>query len=272
MVFGTNLFYYTVTEFAMSHLYSFTAITWFSYFTKQYFIKESNKYILFNAFLLGLITLIRPVNLLIVFAIPFLAGNIYALLNGIKQLFKKPVVLMIASLFFICIISIQLIIYKISTGSFLVYSYKNEGFNFLQPQVLNFLISYRKGMFVYTPLLFFSLAGLVSISRTSRFQLFSLSAFLILLVYIFSSWHMWFYGGSFSQRVMIDFYAFFSILLGLSIQQLSKFPIRKLYLGFIVLLVIFCQVQTYQYRRMQIHWSDMDKAKYWNVFLRIDKL
>ena len=31
MVFGTNLFYYVVTEFGMSHFYSFTAITWLCY-------------------------------------------------------------------------------------------------------------------------------------------------------------------------------------------------------------------------------------------------
>jgi hypothetical protein len=40
----------------------------------------------------------------------------------------------------------------------------------------------------------------------------------------------------------------------------------------VVLLVIVCQIQTYQYRYNQIHWSEMNKEKYWEVFLRIDKL
>ena len=138
--------------------------------------------------------------------------------------------------------------------------------------MFNFLFSYRKGMFIYTPLLLISLVGLFRLYRASRFQFYSLAAFFIVLVYVFSSWHMWFYGGSFSQRVMIEYYALFSILLALSIHQFSKKIIGNLYIGLIVLLIIFCQIQTYQYRRMQIHWSDMDKTKYWNVFLRIDKL
>ena len=41
--------------------------------------------------------------------------------------------------------------------------------------------------------------------------------------------------------------------------------------GLIVLLALLCQVQTYQYRHWQIHWSDMDKERYWENFLRIDK-
>jgi hypothetical protein len=83
---------------------------------------------------------------------------------------------------------------------------------------------------------------------------------------------MWFYGGSFSQRVMIEYYAFFSILLAKTLQETRKKPVKKLFVSMILLLVIVCQIQTYQYRRMQIHWSDMNKEKYWEVFLRIDKL
>jgi hypothetical protein len=83
---------------------------------------------------------------------------------------------------------------------------------------------------------------------------------------------MWFYGGSFSQRVMIEFYAFFAIMLAASIQGIKNGRLRSIFISLMLFLVIICQVQTYQYRRMQIHWSDMNKEKYWEVFLRIDKL
>jgi len=83
---------------------------------------------------------------------------------------------------------------------------------------------------------------------------------------------MWFYGGSFSQRVMIEFYPFFAILLATAIQEIKKKYATKVFLSLIFLVMLVCQVQTYQYRRMQIHWSDMNKEKYWNVFMRIDKL
>ncbi len=272
IVFGTNLFYYVITEFGMSHLYSFTTITWFSVTVRKYFSGYENKFLIYSALLLGIITLIRPVNLLIVLAIPFLAGSFDQLQSGFKSFINKKWPVFLSILGFLFVVSIQLIIYKISTGSFFIYSYKEEGFNFLNPEITNFLFSYRKGMFVYTPLLFLSLAGFIYIFRSSRFQFFTLLGFLSILVYVFSSWFMWFYGGSFSQRVMIEFYSFFAILLATAIQEIVNSNFKKVFLGLIVLVIIVCQIQTYQYRRMQIHWSDMNKEKYWEVFMRIDKL
>lgn len=272
IVLGTNLFYYVVTEFAMSHIYSFTAITWFCALVRKYFFEHKNKYLIYSSLLLGIITLIRPVNLLIILSIPFLAENPEQLFLGVRSLFAKKWILFLSVLSFILLVSIQLIIYKISTGTYIVYSYQAEGFNFLNPQIWNFLFSYRKGMFVYTPLLFVSLTGFIFIFRENRFQFYTLLGFLILLIYVLSSWHMWFYGGSFSQRVMIDYYALFAILIATSIQKIRTGIAKKTFLSLIFLVVILCQIQTYQYRRMQIHWSDMNKEKYWEVFLRIDKL
>ncbi|MFZ4547067.1 MAG: hypothetical protein ACOYN4_06520, partial [Bacteroidales bacterium] len=161
IVFGTNLFYYVVTEFAMSHVYSLAAIVWFSFAVREYFLSFKSKYLLYCAFLLGIIALIRPVNLLVVLAIPFLAGNPSQLLLGLQSLFKKPWMMLASILSFFLIVSIQFLIYKQSTGNYLVYSYQDEGFNFLNPQISNFLFSYRKGMFVYTPMLFLSISGFV---------------------------------------------------------------------------------------------------------------
>ncbi len=272
IVFGTNLFYYVVTEFSMSHVYSFTAITWLSLMIRKYFTGHENKYLVYIALLFGIIVLIRPVNLLILFAVPFLAGNPDRLLSGFKNIFTKKWILLLSLFSFVILVSVQLLIYKISTGRFIVYSYKEEGFNFLNPQIWNFLFSYRKGMFIYTPLLLLSLGGLIYLFRKSRFQFYSLLGFLLILVYVFSSWHMWFYGGSFSQRVMIDFYAFFTLMLAIAVQEIKNSKLKTLFISSIVLLVLVCQIQTYQYRRMQIHWSDMNKEKYWEVFMRIDQL
>ncbi len=272
IVFGTNLFYYVITEFGMSHLYSFTAITWFSVTIREYLSGHKSRFLIYSALLLGLITLIRPVNLLIVLVIPFLAGSFDQLQSEFKSLINKKVAILLSIFSFLLLVSIQLLIYKISTGRFIVDSYQQFGFNFLDPQIVNFLFSYRKGMFVYTPLLFLSLAGFIYIFRSSRFQFFTLLGFLSILVYVFSSWFMWFYGGSFSQRVMIEFYSFFAILLATAIQEIVNSNFKKIFLGLIVLVILVCQVQTYQYRRMQIHWSDMNKEKYWEVFMRIDKL
>ena len=71
---------------------------------------------------------------------------------------------------------------------------------------------------------------------------------------------------------MIEFFPFFAVLLAIFLQQAQRRFTKKLYIALIVLLVVVCQVQTYQYRYMQIHWSDMNKERYWQVFMRIDKI
>ena len=271
VVFGTNLFYYVVTEFAMSHVYSLAAIVWFCYSVRKYVEGFQGKYLIYSALLLGIIGLIRPINLLAVLAIPFLAGNPKLLFEGFKSLLKKPWAILASVFCFFFLVSIQLLIYKQSTGNYLVYSYQDEGFNFLNPQISNFLFSYRKGMFIYTPMLFISLLGFVFLFWESRFKFYSLIGFLFVLVYVFSSWHMWFYGGSFSQRPMIEFYAFFAILLGIALQNLGNPNLKKIFIGIIALLIIVSQIQTYQYRRAHIHWSDMTKEKYWDAFMRVDR-
>lgn len=42
--------------------------------------------------------------------------------------------------------------------------------------------------------------------------------------------------------------------------------------GTIILLILICQIQTYQYRHFYIHGEKMDKEHYWRVFLRVDLL
>jgi len=113
---------------------------------------------------------------------------------------------------------------------------------------------------------------LVKIWKENRYKFFSLLGFLALLIYIFSSWWMWFYGGSFGCRVMIEFYSFFAILFIDALQFFEKIILRKIFISFVFIMIIICQIQTYQYRYNHIHWSEMNKERYWKVFMRVDLL
>ena len=170
------------------------------------------------------------------------------------------------------IIFIQPLIYKIQTGEFFIYTYEGEGFNFFKPAIFEILFSYKKGLFLYTPLLLISLFGLRSMYSRGKFEFYSLILFLGFLTYVLSSWWSWWYGGSFSSRVYMDYLSLFAILLGLAIQSISVNLVRKAYIGLVMALVIVCQIQTFQYRYYYIHWSEMTKEKYWDVFLRVDLL
>jgi hypothetical protein len=219
-----------------------------------------------------MILLIRPVNGLILLALPFLAGSFENLKNEILSIVKQPIPLIISGLLCFSICFIQLLIYKFSTGSFFVYAYGEEGFNFLSPHFLDILFSYKKGLFLYTPMYLLSFVGLIFLFKQNRFAFYSWSTFFILLTYVFSSWWMWYYGGSFSSRVYVEFLPMFGIMLAIALHNMRS-TLQKIVLNTsIVLLIVICQIQTFQYRYYDIHWSDMTKEKYWKVFLRVDRL
>lgn len=264
--FGTHLFVYTIVEAGMSHLYSFFLFVAFLYFAKKYMTLGALKTLLPLSVTLGLIVLCRPINGLLLLFIPFLADSTIQLKQRFIQSissFKRVIIIVLP---FFAIVSLQLVYYKLATGNFFVDSYGEEGFNFLNPEWFNFLFSYKKGLFLYTPILLISACSIPFIRMLSLFQKVSWFSAMAITVYIFSSWWMWFYGGSFSARVMVEYIPVFMLPFGMFLNQLN---IKKwrLTLALIVVLVAVCQVQSYQYRYYEIHYSDMNQERYWDVFL-----
>jgi hypothetical protein len=268
-IFGTNIYYYIVIEPGVSHIYSFAFVALFALSAMRFFSKPSKKYFLLGMFAIGMVVLIRPVNMLVLLSVPFLAGSLNNLNSGFRFIIKHFLILLSGISVALLVVSIQLVIYKIQTGSFIVYSYGEEGFDFLHPNILNFILSYRKGLFVYTPVFFLSLLGLYTLYKQSAFSFFSLVMFLFIAVYVLSSWWMWYYGGSFGSRAFIDYYVYLLIPLALWL-QFGKW--RKFFIPLTFVFILVCMIQTIQYQYGYIHWSEMTKELYWDNFLRIDKV
>jgi len=269
-VLATSVTHYSNNEAAFSHVYSMFAISAFFYFAKSYFVTKNINQFIWACVCLALIALIRNVNIIIVFFIPFLAGSLINLKEGFNTIFKYPAKLLIAILMMVAIISIQCIFWYLQVGKFIVYSYTDEGFNFSSPAFIDILFSYRKGLFVYTPILFISLFGLVRFAFSKQYYLLFTWLFSFLVVnYVLSSWWCWYYGCSFGLRAYIEFYPMFFLLFALLINKLSlwfKVPIVLISLATIPVNII----QTYQYKEFILHWVDMDRKGYWEVFLKQD--
>jgi hypothetical protein len=259
MVFATNLFYYTIYEPSMSHVYSFAAISLWIDSVMRFKSSRALKHLLRMGLSLGLITLIRPTNLVMVFSLPFLLGGFQPFKDFLFTL-RNFNFLSVFGLSFMAVVSIQILIFLIQTGRPLVYSYGDEGFRFLHPEIFNLLFSFRKGLFVYTPLTFLSLAGFFFMPRERSLYLF---LFLFLVIYLLSSWWMWFYGGSYGMRAAIDYYPFFVILLALAIQKLPKFMIPLS-----MCCLLYSAVQTYQYTHWILPYDGMNKEKFMTIFMK----
>jgi hypothetical protein len=268
IAFGTNAFYYTIGEPSMSHIYSFAFFCMFLWAARKYFLQQKTKHLLLCAAAFGMIVLIRPVNGIVILSLPFIAGSIQNLQISFRALTRNIFALAGAALIVIAIVSIQFIIYKLQTGKFIVYSYGGEGFNWSDPQIINFLISYKKGVFVYVPLWFLALPGFVWLFRTNRFAATSLFIFLALVVYSLSSWWNWWYGGSYGSRVFVEYLPFLALLLLFTFQLMKRKALKVIYVLMVMLLVYHGQAQTLSYRRGLMHWEDMTKEKYWNVFMK----
>ena len=267
MYFGTNWFYWVNLEPAVSHVYSVALIPMFVYYFLKFIDHSKFQNLVIASLLLGLIVLIRPLNVMCLFILPIFYKDGAEILANIKRILTTPKYLLSSVLLSLAVFSIQFIIYKIQVGSFFIYSYEDEGFNFLNPEIINFLFSYKKGLFVYTPVFLIGVFGLFYWYKQSKWSASSAVLFLMLAVYLLSSWHMWWYGGGFGTRVMIDFYLIWCIAIGFLLQNISGLT-RKIVVSVFTLLVLFTQFQTCQYRYYLIHWDGPTASEYWDVFLK----
>lgn len=260
--FGTNIAVYCLDDPSMSHIYSFAAVSLFMVLSDKFFSQNSMKTLLLAATIFGLIVLIRPINGLVIFSLPFLAGTSERLTRGFDFIKNKPISLLFSALLFFAVVGIQLILYKIQTGHFIVYSYKDEGFDFLDPNIFNILLSYKKGLFVYTPLAAIALIGTFFMTR---FRGLAMAGFLVFLTYMLSCWYPWWYGGSFSSRVYIEYFPYIFFAFAVLISKMKKKIVLVPFLALTLFFTLHNQQQVLLYRWGMIHWDSMTKEKYWET-------
>ncbi len=268
VVFGTNLFNYSAAEPGMSHVYSFFLFNGFLYFMLQWFEKPSWKSSFLFAIFAGLITLIRPVNILILI-LPVLYQNGKTFSEHISWLWSQRMKILFMAFIAFLVLLPQLIYWKYSTGSWVYYSYPGERFYFNNPHVIDGLFSYRKGWFVYTPIMLFFVGGFYFLRKKIPELFLPLLVFLILDVYVIFSWWSWWYGGSFGARPMIESYGLLALPFSALVEKVMKQKIRikipaVVLLTFLIYLNLF---QSAQYRITMIHWAGMSKQVYWKIFL-----
>ena len=269
ILFGTNYLYYVVFDPSLTHIYNFTLITILLYYVRNLSIEKSGKSILILSLTFGLILVIRPQNGFILFATPFVMGSKEGMMSFFVNLFQGLRQTISGIFIFLIIIAFPMFLWYLQTGHFLVYSYGNERFVFSNPQFFNVLFSYKKGLFVYSPLILLSLFGLIPLSRKNIFATIWLVIFLLLNTYIISSWEEWWYGCSYGHRVFIDFYPIAAILLVLLLQEINSVLWAKIVTGIIICITIPLNcIQIYQHYNSIVPSCDNNERLYWHNFLR----
>ena len=269
---GTNLFYYSTIEAAMSHAYSFALYAGFLYATVLWHEKPGLMRAMAIGLLAGWISLIRPTNL-IVLALPILwgLGDGRSLAKQWALFRQRYLHVAVMGIFGVLVWVPQLLYWHYTTGQWVYYSYGEERFFFLRPALADGLFSYRKGWLLYTPIMVLALAGIPLLWRKLRGAFWSILVFTVLNVYVVLSWWSWWYGGSFGLRAFIESYAFLALPMAslLHVLFMQRIWVRLLTVVVFLLLVWHSIFQTMQYYYGSIHWDGMTREAYWDSFMRL---
>lgn len=272
LVMGTNLFFYITLEPAMPHAYNFFLFNLFVWLTLKWYEKPQLSTTVYIGLTFGLIGLIRPTNGFIV--IFFLLYNITSfgqLTDRLRFFLNQWKHILLILLMAFLVVLPQFIFWKVNTGSWIYYSYGDEGFFFNNPQIFRGLFSYRKGWLVYTPIMLFALIGIFTLRKRVSAFFVPVIVFVLLNIYVIFSWWDWAYGGSFGARPLIDSYGLMAIAMASLLDTLMN---RKRVLalalqGVMLLLVLLNIFQTLQYKYDIIHYAFMTKEAYWKGFGRL---
>lgn len=272
LVLATNIFFYTVYDQSVTHIYSFFLVNWVVYLILMLKKNLQVKKIALLIALLALIGITRPTNILAIgvlfFFIPEFSFYKTLFLHSIKvpNIFKIG----LPALALFCI---PFVLWKLQTGHWIVYSYGEEGFNFTQPEFINFLFSYTKGWLVYTPIMIpVLLFGFSLLFKQNRKRSYTGIFFFLIAIYVFSSWWCWYYGAGMSQRVMIDFYVVPGFLIALILNKISTDRLKKyISLSIASIFLFFNLAQAYQVSKGILPFGSPTKEQYWDNFLVFNK-
>lgn len=271
---GTHVIHYSTFEAAMPHVFNFFLFTVFIWLTVKWFRNKSLKYALMLGLTFGMISLIRPSNVII--ALFFILYDVKSLadLKERPKLFInqwKHILLILISIILVWLP--QLIFWKFNTGQWLFYSYEGERFFFANPQIINGLFSFRKGWLIYTPVMTLALVGAFFLYKTIREFFLPILVFTLLNIYILFSWWAWWYGGSFGMRAMIDSYPFMVLSLAafISIVSVQGKLLKLAIIGLCCLFTLHGIFQTIQYRNGSLHYDSMTRTSYFESFGRIKR-
>jgi len=227
---GTNLLAYGLLGSSMTHIYSFFLICLLLYLTPAWYSDPSRSNTLRLGLVAGLIPLVRNPDLIFLSFLPFYGITGWdSLMERARFLWqiKKKVFLLLVVAFLVFFP--QMIIWKIATNHFLVktYMYNFERFYFLSPQIIKVLFHPHHGLFIWSPILLFSVLGLWKMEGLFKLYRLPIIVCLLLHLYIASSWYVWWYNWSFGHRAFVDALGMFALPLAAFFGSLRRTIVKR---------------------------------------------
>lgn len=274
---GTNFFNYATFDSGNVHVWSFALLAILVHLTVRWHERPSWQGAMGIGACIGLAALVRPTE--VIFAlVPLLWGitNRESLRAKFSFFKKHSTKLLLAAMLTAAIGFVQLVYWKSVSGDWIVYSYQDQGFSFLKPHFSSVFFSYRKGWFVYTPLMFFALSGFVFLVKKWRQgaaapYILPVSIFFLVNTWIVASWDIWWYGGAFGQRAMIASYVLLAFPFAALLEWIGKHRWKTwLFTPLFIGCTMLNFFQTYQAHSGPWEAVAMNRAYFWQIFASVE--
>ena len=267
LLFGTNYFSEAYNGYLQPHAILFTGYAILLFYTIKWHETPHKKYIIIAGFVMGLMVLARPSEIVCIFIPMF--WNVYN-----KESFKQKLLLIrqYRSHFGLLLLAAfipfipQIIYWKVVTGQWLFFSYQHtEGFDFDSPHIINALFSFKSSLLIYSPIIIFPIIGIFLLKKYNKNIFLPVTVYLLANFYLLSSWPGWW-----NTRYFVESYAVMSIPFGFLLTDLSRRNLvvkitSSLIISFFFVLTLF---QTWQFAKGIIPFQRMNFEYYKRIFFK----
>lgn len=270
---GTNLSYYYSVESGMSHIYSFFLVAALIRLTQILHrkVKVNGALGIAIGTVAGLLLVTRFTNLILVSVVVFWDVKTIQGLKDRLRILSQPKALITMLAVPLLLLGLQMTYYYYLSGNPFHYSYGQEGFDFLHPQILKTWFSPHNGLFPYAPILVLALIGLGLMARKHiPGGWFGITIFLTATL-VFASWHQWFFGCAYGARSFVELYPILILGLAFLIEWLAKQSKLWRITGWAILglLCVVCFKNMYLYPLCYYGQGDWDWKWWWDLVVAV---
>lgn len=267
---GTNFFNYGTYDSGNTHVWLFALLAATVLLTDNWYRNPKLGTAALIGLCIGLAALARPTEMLYVL-VPLFWG-IHSPRQKFSMWLKNWPSIFLSAAITGAIGFIQLAYWKYTAGEWVVYSYQDQGFSFLNPHFMDAFFSWRKGWLVYTPFIALALIGFPFLWKQYRRLFWPVLTFFLINTWIVASWDIWWYGGAFGQRAMIQSYVLLAFPLAAFFYcAFRRNGVRWFLLPMLAAGIFLNQFQTWQAHNGPFEVDAMTKAYYWRIFLKTEK-
>lgn len=268
---GSNIAYFYTYGNDAPHVYLFSLYTIFLWATIKWHQQPGIKTTALLGLMGGLIIMTRPSEMMAMIIPVFWGTTNLKSLRERGLLFIRHFRHVLVALLIIIILAIPQIIYwKIVSGSYIFFPYDDpaSSLQLSNPKFVYTLFGFRKGWFVYSPMMIFSIVGLFIMFRRKHGYAWPIIVFTLLNIYLVASFSSLI---SYGWRAFIQSYALLIIPMGFFVEYLIKRTtiVKTLIFSMLILLTLLQLFKNWQLKIGVIDGSRMTREYFFATFFKL---